>query len=230
MPAPSRSCTCSTRSPRARSAACRGWRRRWSGCGCSTSTTTPSSTGRRSRRCSRASSPDPGRTTLMGEDSAQKDADGIARASAARHHAAAAAGRGHQVLGAGRMWAAATRRSSTALLACCSAADGHALHQRDRRSAPGELRACARASSSSAVASSSSSTARWCIQLCRPVWQRWLATAVLTGALDLPGFAENPGAGCRSSGSRRVGLGRSAQGPQGRDRGRSRPASSPAPT
>ena len=52
---PSRCCTCSTRSPRARSGACRGWRRRWSGSGCSTSTTMPSSTGRRSRRCSRAS-------------------------------------------------------------------------------------------------------------------------------------------------------------------------------
>ena len=56
-------CTCSTRSPRGRSAACPGWRRRWSGSGCSTSTTTPSSTGRRSRRCSRASSPGPGPTT-----------------------------------------------------------------------------------------------------------------------------------------------------------------------
>lgn len=29
-------------------------------------------------------------------------------------------------------------------------------------------------------------------QLCRPVWARWLETAVLSGALDLPGFAGNP--------------------------------------
>ena len=30
------------------------------------------------------------------------------------------------------------------------------------------------------------------MQLCRPVWQRWLTTAVLSGALDLPGFARDP--------------------------------------
>ncbi len=30
-------------------------------------------------------------------------------------------------------------------------------------------------------------------QLCRPIWARWLETAVLSGALDLPGFAGNPG-------------------------------------
>jgi len=29
-------------------------------------------------------------------------------------------------------------------------------------------------------------------QLCRPVWERWLATAVLAGTLDLPGFAVDP--------------------------------------
>ena len=29
-------------------------------------------------------------------------------------------------------------------------------------------------------------------QLCRPVWERWLATAVLAGTLDLPGFARDP--------------------------------------
>ena len=29
-------------------------------------------------------------------------------------------------------------------------------------------------------------------QLCRPVWARWLETAVLSGALDLPGFAAAP--------------------------------------
>jgi len=29
-------------------------------------------------------------------------------------------------------------------------------------------------------------------QLCRPVWQRWMATAVLAGTLDLPGFARDP--------------------------------------
>ncbi|MEI6987634.1 MAG: phage portal protein, partial [Rhodospirillaceae bacterium] len=29
-------------------------------------------------------------------------------------------------------------------------------------------------------------------QLCRPVWERWITTAVLSGALDLPGFASNP--------------------------------------
>jgi len=28
-------------------------------------------------------------------------------------------------------------------------------------------------------------------QLCRPVWRRWLQNAVLSGALDLPSFAEN---------------------------------------
>jgi len=28
-------------------------------------------------------------------------------------------------------------------------------------------------------------------QMCRPVWQRWLAEAVLAGALDLPGYARN---------------------------------------
>ena len=28
-------------------------------------------------------------------------------------------------------------------------------------------------------------------QLCRPVWKRWLTDAVLSGALDLPGFAKN---------------------------------------
>ena len=30
------------------------------------------------------------------------------------------------------------------------------------------------------------------MQLCRPVWQRWLTTAVLSGALDLPGFVRDP--------------------------------------
>ena len=30
-------------------------------------------------------------------------------------------------------------------------------------------------------------------QLCRPVWERWLATAVLAGTLDLPGFVRDPG-------------------------------------
>ena len=30
-------------------------------------------------------------------------------------------------------------------------------------------------------------------QLCRPVWQRWCADAVLAGAIDLPGFASRPG-------------------------------------
>jgi lambda family phage portal protein len=29
-------------------------------------------------------------------------------------------------------------------------------------------------------------------QLCRPVWTRWMETAVLAGALDLPGFAAAP--------------------------------------
>ena len=29
-------------------------------------------------------------------------------------------------------------------------------------------------------------------QLCRPVWQRWMATAVLAVTLDLPGFARDP--------------------------------------
>ncbi len=29
-------------------------------------------------------------------------------------------------------------------------------------------------------------------QLCRPVWRRWLETAVLSGALRLPGFVKNP--------------------------------------
>jgi lambda family phage portal protein len=29
-------------------------------------------------------------------------------------------------------------------------------------------------------------------QLCRPVWNRWLKDAALSGALDIPGFAENP--------------------------------------
>jgi lambda family phage portal protein len=31
-------------------------------------------------------------------------------------------------------------------------------------------------------------------QLCRPVWNRWLRDAVLSGVLDLPGFADNPAA------------------------------------
>jgi lambda family phage portal protein len=30
-------------------------------------------------------------------------------------------------------------------------------------------------------------------QFCRPVWARWMETAVLAGALDLPGFAATPG-------------------------------------
>jgi len=29
-------------------------------------------------------------------------------------------------------------------------------------------------------------------QMCRPIWRRWLETAVLAGALDMPGFAKNP--------------------------------------
>ena len=29
-------------------------------------------------------------------------------------------------------------------------------------------------------------------QLCRRVWQRWIRDAVLSGALDLPGFAQDP--------------------------------------
>lgn len=31
-------------------------------------------------------------------------------------------------------------------------------------------------------------------QLCRPVWERWLATAVLAGSIDLPGYARDPAA------------------------------------
>jgi capsid protein len=31
-------------------------------------------------------------------------------------------------------------------------------------------------------------------QLCRPIWARWMETAVLAGALDLPGYAAAPGA------------------------------------
>ena len=62
-------------------------------------------------------------------------------------------------------------------------------------------------------------------QLCRPVWQRWIRDAVLAGALELPGFASGPGAVPRGQvDPAEVGLGRSAQGPQGRDRGdRGRP-------
>jgi lambda family phage portal protein len=30
-------------------------------------------------------------------------------------------------------------------------------------------------------------------QLCRPIWQRWLDTAVLAGALELPGYEREPG-------------------------------------
>ncbi|MGE0108155.1 MAG: phage portal protein [Bdellovibrionales bacterium] len=29
-------------------------------------------------------------------------------------------------------------------------------------------------------------------QLCRPIWKRWIQTAVLSGAIHLPGFAQNP--------------------------------------
>src|SRR5919106_6930756 len=29
-------------------------------------------------------------------------------------------------------------------------------------------------------------------QLCRPVWQRWIRDAALSGTLELPGFASNP--------------------------------------
>ncbi|CAK0755610.1 hypothetical protein WCLP8_2660002 [uncultured Gammaproteobacteria bacterium] len=29
-------------------------------------------------------------------------------------------------------------------------------------------------------------------QFCRPVWNRWVTTAALAGAVDLPGFAANP--------------------------------------
>ncbi len=29
-------------------------------------------------------------------------------------------------------------------------------------------------------------------QLCRPIWARWMETAVLAGSLDLPGFATSP--------------------------------------
>lgn len=29
-------------------------------------------------------------------------------------------------------------------------------------------------------------------QFCRPIWQRWMRAAVVSGALDLPGYAENP--------------------------------------
>ena len=29
-------------------------------------------------------------------------------------------------------------------------------------------------------------------QLCRPVWRRWIRDAVLAGALELPGFAQDP--------------------------------------
>ena len=31
-------------------------------------------------------------------------------------------------------------------------------------------------------------------QLCRPVWNRWLRDAVLSNALDIPGFADDPSA------------------------------------
>ena len=67
-------------------------------------------------------------------------------------------------------------------------------------------------------------------QLCRRVWARWMDTAVLAGALDLPGYASEP---ARLSGLRlaaaEVGLGRPAEGRQGRDRADRRRPEEPHP-
>ena len=60
-------CTSTAPWTQARSAACRTWHRAWSGSSCSTSTTTPSSIGRRRRQCSRASSPRPRRRRAFSE-------------------------------------------------------------------------------------------------------------------------------------------------------------------
>ena len=65
-------------------------------------------------------------------------------------------------------------------------------------------------------------------QLCRPVWQRWLRDAVLAGRARPAGLRLGPGPvpGGQVD-SAEVGLGRPAQGPQGRDRGDRRRAQVP---
>jgi capsid protein len=67
-------------------------------------------------------------------------------------------------------------------------------------------------------------------ELCRSVWQRWIRDAVLSGALELPGFAESPAPYLPVNGFRRSGTG-SIRSRIARPRSRqSRPGSSPAPT
>ena len=133
----------------------------------------------------------PGPDDVMGEDSAQKDQDGAALIGLQPGTM--------QLLLPGedikfsdpRTSAAATRRSSIAR--CWPAAPRWGCPTTSRATcARPTTRACARASSSSGRRIEQFQHGTLVFQLCRRVWQRWIRDAVLAGALDLPGFAEDP--------------------------------------
>ena len=226
---PSRSSTSSTRSMPASCAVSRSSRRRSSSCSCSISTTTPSSTGRRWRRCTRCSSPRRRRPS---------------RSMSPRAPARMASGRWICSRGRSSCWSRASRcrppipptrvrptsRSSTAR--CC----------RSRRRSAFPTRICR-----NDMIKANYSNARLALlefrrrteayqhavmvwQLCRRVWARWMDTAVLAGALDLSGYQANRRRylGVRLAAAE-VGLGRPAEGRQGRDRADRRRPEEPHP-
>ena len=167
----------------------------------------------------------PGPDDVMGEDSAQKDAGrrGADR-PAARDDAAAAAGRGHQVLRPGR------RRRQLRGVPVPHAAglllsDGRALHQRHRRPAPGELLEPARGQARVPAAHRAVPARHAGVPAVPPGLAALDPGCGARRRAGAAGLRSRPGAVSRGQvDPAEVGLGRSAQGPQGRDRGdRGRP-------
>ena len=176
-------CTSTGRSTRARSGGCRMSRRRWCGCSCSTSTTTPSSTGRRPRRCSRASSPRPRpEEPMMGE--AEADLDGAAIASLepgtmqvllpgedVKFSSPADVGGGYEAFQYRTLLAVS---ASLGLPYHLVTGDVRQANYSSLRAELVEFRRRIGQLQHGVIVH----------QLCRAVWQRWLETAVLSGALD----------------------------------------------
>ena len=137
-------------------AACRMWRPPWCGCSCSISTTTPSLTGRRPRRCSRASSPRRRRNSHDGHG--EFEADGAAIASLEPGTLQVLLPGEDVSSRAPRMSAAAMRRSNTGRCSVSRPRSGCPITWSPAMCAKPTIRACARSSWSSAGGCSSSST------------------------------------------------------------------------
>ena len=118
----------------------------------------------------------PGPDDVMGEDSAQKDADGAALIGLHRHHAAAAAGRGHQVLRPADVGGSYEAFQYRTLLACCAAMGV------PYTSVTGDLRQANYSSLREGKLEFRRRIEQFqhgtlVFQLCRPVWRRWLRDA-----------------------------------------------------